>query len=131
MSYTNPKIRNLRSRQTVAAVNAGVTLLPKIPGVKYRMTRCTAISIGGAAGAVTTVDVLGTQATAAAKLVAFAQASLTQSTVLKDGGSGATVLADGASYTACDVNTAITAGITGASITTATHIDFNIDYVIE
>ena len=41
------------------------------------------------------------------------------------------MLADGASFVACDVNTAITAGITGSAITTATHIDFLLSYVIE
>lgn len=131
MSYTNPKIRNLRRRCTVAEVNAGVTLLAKLPGQKYRMTRCTAIAVGGAAGSVTTVDILGTQATSSVKLVAFAQASLTQSAVLKDGGTGATVLADGASHAACDTNTAITIGKTGSAVDTATHIDVNLDYVIE
>jgi hypothetical protein len=123
-------VQNIRRRCTIAEVNAGVTLLSAIPGFKYRMVGCTAISVGGAAGAVTTIDVLGTQTTAQ-KLVAYAQASLTQSTLLRDGASGSTLLADGASYVACDANTAITVGKTGASVTTATHIDVNFSYVIE
>lgn len=123
--------QNIRQRFTIAEINAGATLLAAIPGHKYRMIRCTAISVGGAAGAVTTVDVLATQSTSSVKLVAYAQASLTQSAVLKDGGSGATVLADGASYVANDANTAITVGKTGSSVTTATHIDINFTYVIE
>jgi hypothetical protein len=65
------------------------------------------------------------------KLVAYAQASLTQSTLLRDGASGSTLLADGASYVANDANTAITVNKTGASVTTATHIDVNFSYVIE
>lgn len=121
---------NVRRRFTVAEVNAGATLVAAIPGKQIRMASCSATAIGGAAGAVTTVDVIGTLGTAR-KLVAFAQASLTQSNVLKDGGTGATVLADGASYTANDANTAITVGITGSSITTATHIDFNFNYTVE
>lgn len=123
--------QNIRQRFTIAEVNAGATLLAAIPGHKYRMVGCTAISVGGAAGAVTTVDVLATQSTSSVKLVAFAQANLTQSAVLKDGGTGATVLADGASYVANDANTAITVGKTGSSVTTATHIDINFTYVIE
>lgn len=123
-------VQNIRRRCTVAEVNAGVTLLAAIAGHKYRMVGCTAISVGGAAGAVTTVDVLGTQSSGV-KLVAYAQASLTQSTLLRDGASGAAILTDGASYVACDANTAITVGKTGASVTTATHIDINFDYVIE
>lgn len=123
-------LENIRRRFTIAEVNAGATLLPALPGAAYRMIACKAISVGGAAGAVTTVDVLGTS-TSSRKLVAYAQANLTQSTVLVDGGTGGTVLADGASYTTNDVNTAITVGKTGSSITTATHIDIILDYVIE
>jgi hypothetical protein len=123
-------VQTIRRRATIAEVNAGFTLLSAIPGMSYRMVSATAIAVGGAAGAVTTVDILGTLSSSR-KLVAFAQASLTQSAVLKDGGTGATVLADGASYTANDVNTAITVGITGAAVTTATHIDFQINYVLE
>jgi len=122
-------VYNKRQRFTIAEINAGATLLPAVAGKSYRMVDCSAISVGGAAGAVTTVDVLGTLSTSR-KLVAFAQASLTQSTVLKDGGTGAAVLADGASYTANDANTAITVSKTGSNVTTATHIDVNISYTL-
>lgn len=123
-------ILNKRQRFTIAEINAGATLLPAISGKSYRMVACKAISVGGAAGAVTTVDVTGTVSTSR-KLVAFAQANLTQSTVLFDGGTGGTVLADGASYTANDAGTAILVGKTGSNVTTATHIDINFSYVIE
>ena len=123
-------VRTHRQRATIAQVNAGVSLLPAIPGLKYRMVDIKAISVGGAAAAVTTVDVLGTQ-TSSVKLAAFAQASLTRSTVLTAGGSGAAVLADGASFAACDTNTAITAGKTGSDVTTATHVDFILRYTLE
>lgn len=122
-------ILNVRQRFTIAEVNAGATLVPAVTGKSIRMVGCKAIAVGGAAGAVTTVDVLGTLSTGR-KLVAFAQASLTQSTVLTDGGTGAAVLADGASYTANDVSTAVTVGKTGSSVTTATHIDVIFDYVL-
>ena len=123
-------ILNKRQRFTIAEINAGATLLPAISGKSYRMIGCKAISVGGAAGAVTTVDINGTLSTSR-KLVAFAQANLTQSTVLTDGGTGGAVLADGASYTANDAGTAILVGKTGASVTTATHIDVIFDYVVE
>lgn len=123
-------VYNKRQRFTIAEINAGATLLPAVAGKRYRMVRCTAISIGGAAGAVTTVDVLGTQTTAV-KLVAYAQANLTQSTELKDGDTGGAILADGASYVANDVSTAITVGKTGSNVTTATHIDINFSYTLE
>ena len=123
-------VHNKRQRFTIAQVNAGAELLPAIAGKSYRMVACAALAVGGAAAAVTTVDVLGT-VTTARKLVAFAQASLTQSAVLKDGATGADVLADGASYTANDAGTAITVGKTGADVTTASNIDVSFSYTIE
>lgn len=127
----NPIVRNARTRFTIAQINAGATLLSAISGYKYRMVACKAISVGGAVGAVTTVDVLGTQSASGVKLVAFAQASLAQSAVLTAGGTGAAVLADGASFVANDANTAITVGKTGDPVTTATHVDVIFDYMIE
>lgn len=120
-----------RHRVTIAEINGGHELLPAISGKSYRLVSCKAIAYGGAAGAVTTVDLLGTQSASGVKLVAFAQASLTQSAVLFDGGTGAAVLADGASYQACDANSAITVGKTGSDVTTATGVDFIVEYVIE
>lgn len=122
---------NQRFHVAVADVNAGLTLLPAIAGYKYRMIDCKAVAVGGAAGAVTTVDILATQSAGSVKLVAYAQANLTQSTVLKDGNTGAAVLGDGASYQKNDVNTAITIGKTGSSVTTATFIDVILSYAIE
>jgi hypothetical protein len=122
-------VMNVRQRFTIAEINAGATLVPAVAGKSIRMVSCKAIAVGGAAGAVTTVDVLGTLSTGR-KLVAFAQANLTQSTVLTDGGTGAAVLADGASYTANDAGTAVTVGKTGSNVTTATHIDVIFDYVL-
>ncbi len=125
------RVNTLRTRVAIADIIAGLTLLPALPAFAYRLVSAHAIAIGGAAGAVTTVDILGTQGAASAKLVAFAQANLTQSTRLTAGGTGATILANGASFAACDVNTAITIGQTGANITTATHVDVEVMYSIE
>ena len=124
-------VLNIRRRFTIAEVNAGATLLPAKQGYKYRMVRGSAIAIGGAATAVTTVDILGTQSASGVKLVAFAQASLTQNTQLDSGASGAAILAGGVSYVANDANTAITVGKTGSSVATATHIDINFSFVVE
>ena len=128
---TNPIVRVKRTRVTLANVNAGSTLLAAIAGKQYRLVNAYAIAYGGAIGAVTTVDILGTQSTSSVKLVAFAQAGLTQSAVLKMGGTSAAVLADGASFVACDANTAVTVNITGSAATTATGIDFILEYTIE
>lgn len=123
-------VQNKRLRATIAQVNAGIELLPALAGYAYRMIDCQAISVGGAAAAVTTVDILGTQ-TSAVKLAAFAQAQLAQSTVLRPGITGCAVLADGASFAPCDANTAVTVGKTGSAVTTATHIDFEFTYALE
>lgn len=121
----------VRRRCTIAEVNAGVTLLAAIPGFKIRMLTAKAISYGGAAAAVTTVDILATQSSSSVKLAAFAQAGLTQSAVLTAGGTSGAVLADGASYVANDVNTAVTVGKTGSSVTTATGIDIIFEYALD
>ncbi len=121
----------VRRRCTIAEINAGVTLLAAITGKSYRMVSCKAIAYGGAVGATTTVDVLGTQSASSVKLAAFAQANLTRSTVLTAGGTGGTVLADGASYAACDAGTAITVSKTNSDLTTATGVDIIFEYVVE
>lgn len=120
-----------RFRKTIAEVNAGVTLVAALPGFKPRLLDAEVIAIGGAVAAVTTVDILGTQGALSVKLVAFAQAGLTQSAMVRAGSASGAILADGASFVACDENTAITAGITGSSITTATHIDFIVSYALD
>lgn len=124
-------IHTQRFRTTIANVNAGATLLAAKAGFKYRLIDVIGISVGGAAGSVTTVDVLGTQSASGVKLAAFAQAQLTQSTVLRPGVSGCAVLTDGASFIACDVNTAITIGKTGSDVDTATHIDVILTYAVD
>jgi hypothetical protein len=125
-----PLTQNLRARVAIADVNAGYTLVPAIAGYKHRMIDCHITAIGGAAGAVTTVDILGTQSSAA-KLVAFAQANLTQNTMIRANGTGGTILAAGASFTLNDANTAITIGKTGSAVTTATHFDVVLLYATE
>jgi len=124
-------VKSLRTRVTIANVNAGATLLAAVSGRRYRLIDVQAIAIGGAVGAVTTIDILGTQSSASVKLVTFAQANLTQSTVLRPGSTGVTVLADGASFALNDANTAITIGKTGSSATTATAIDISLTYSLE
>lgn len=125
------RVLTIRKRFTLAQVNAGATLIPALPGIKVRMHDAKAIAVGGAAGAVTTVDILGTQAAASVKLAAFAQASLTQSAVLTAGSAGAAVLADGASFAPNDIGAGVTVNKTGAAMTTATNIDVIFTYSLE
>ena len=123
--------RSIRTRATIAQANAGLTLLAAIPGYKYRLVDVTMIAVGGSVATVTTLDILGTQSASEVKLVAFAQAQLTRSTVLRPGITGAAVLADGASFVACDANTAIRLLKTGTDAATATHIDVILTYTVE
>lgn len=121
----------VRRRFTIAEVNAGDTIVAAVPGMKHRLIDAKAIAVGGAAGSVTTVDILATLSGSSRKLVTFAQAQLAQSTALGINDTGVTILADGASFTQNDVNTAITVGKTGSSVDTATHIDVLLTYATE
>lgn len=123
-------VHHIRKRFTTAQVNAGATLLPAIPGARYRMIDAALIAIGGNAATATSVDILATLTTGR-KLVAAAVAGIAQSVVGRAGGSNIAVLADGASFTANDVNTAITIGKTGSDLATATHIDVLFTYAID
>lgn len=122
----------IRKRFTIAQVNAGATIVAA-PGVGYklRLVDARVIAVGGAVGAATTIDILGTIATVSSKLIAIAIAALTQSAVNRPGATNNTVLADGASFGQLDANTPITIGKTGATATTATHIDVILDYAVE
>lgn len=125
-----PMLLWLRTRLTVAQVNAGVTLLAAIAGSRYRLCDAWAIATGGAATTGTTIDILGTTSTAK-KLVAFGQAALTQSALVRAGSAGGVLLADGASFIQQDANTAITLGITGSAFTVMTGLDVSLAFQID
>jgi hypothetical protein len=120
-----------RMRIAIADWNAGVVVLPALASFGYRILDAQAIAIGGAVAGATTLDINGILAGASRKLLSIAIAALTQSAVVRAGAANATVLADGASYTRNDINTAITAAVTGAAITGATFIDLTLEYVVE
>lgn len=120
-----------RERVPIADVNAGTTLLPAVPGYKYRIHYFAAIAYGGAVGTLTSVELNGTQSSSVVDLASFAQANLTQSTYLGPESTGTTLLADGASFAICDANTAISVSKTGGAGDTATGIDFLLIYSVE
>jgi hypothetical protein len=127
-----PVLLSLRTRFTIAQVNAGATILAAIPGFKYRLVDASIIAVGGAAAAHTSIDILGTLSASSRKLVAFLVAGTTQSTMLRAGAAtNGVILADGASFTANDANTAITIGKTGSDVTTATHVDIELKFQID
>lgn len=124
-------VRQLRTRFTTAEINAGATVLAALPGYKYRLVDAAAIAIGGNAATVTSVDLTATLSTSRI-LVSFLVAGLTRSTLLRAGAAtNGVLLADGASYTANDANTAVTIIKAGSDMATATHIDLLLSYVIE
>lgn len=122
----------LRRRCTVAEVNAGVTLLAAPgAGFAYRITDAAMIAVGGAVTGSTDVRILGTRAAGSVALMVAAVAALTQSALLRIGAANAVILADGASFTVLDANTAITVGKTGGSAATATHVDVIVRYQVD
>lgn len=122
-----------RTRFTLAQLNAGQTLLPALPGVKWQMLWAQFIAVGGNATAATSVNIAGTQAGSAVQLWVVTIAALTRSAVVQAGVTPAagsqTVLADGASFAPCDVNTAITLANVGSAMTTLTNIDVTLEYI--
>lgn len=115
---------------TTAEVNAGLTLLPAVTGVKYRIHDVSMIAIGGNASGATTVDVLGTQSASSVKILASAVAGLTQNTLLRAGAANATILAAGASFAVCDTGTAVTIGKTGPDLATSTAVHVLLTYEV-
>lgn len=117
-------------RCTIAEINAGLVLMPAVEGQRYRINDISMISIGGAVAAATAVVITGTQSTVV-NLLSVAVAALTQSALVRAGAANATILANGASFVPCDANTGISIAKTGSNITTATHVDVQIDYTLE
>lgn len=123
--------RTLRAHVSAANVHAGFTLLPALPGYKYRMTDITIVAVGGNAATATSVNIIGTQAASAVQLIVAAVAALTRSAHNKPNTASITVLADGASFTTNDANTAITIADVGGTLSGATFIDIVLTYAIE
>ena len=127
--------RNLRARIAVASIittaQAANELLPALPGYGYRIIDGSLMAVGGAVTSATSVDILGTKAAAASRPLVAAVAALTQSTLLRMGAANAVILADGASFTRHDANTALNLVRVGSAITVATFVDVELFYVVE
>jgi len=124
-------VRSLRTRLTTAQVIAGADLLPALLSVRWRLFDASLIAIGGAATTNTSVNISAIRAGSAVQLLVVAIAALTQSARVRAGATNAVILADGASFTQVDANTAVRATNVGASMTVATHIDFLLSYVAD
>ena len=127
--------RQIRKRFAVADLGTTATvanqLFPALPGFGYRIVDAALIAVGGAVTTATSVDILGTKSGSASRPLVAAQAALTQSTLLRAGASNAVILADGASFTKHDNNTALNLVRVGSAITVATHVDALVTYVVE
>jgi len=122
-------VQHTRQRFTVAQVNAGATVLAARAGIRYQLVDLALIAIGGNAATATGVRVRGTQSASVVVLMDAKVAGLTQSTLLRIGtATNGLILADGASFVANDVNTAITIIKDGSDVATATHIDLLMSY---
>lgn len=130
LSINNDPVFQWRERFTIAQINAGATVLPAVPGYKYRVVDIALIAIGGAVVAATTVDITGTQGGSVVKLLAAAVAGLTENTLLRAGATNAAILAAGTSFSTNDVNKGIGISKTGGAATTATHVDVLITYAL-
>jgi hypothetical protein len=127
----NDNVKQLRTRFSAAQINAGATVLAAIPGYKYRLIDAAMIAIGGNAATVTSVDLTATLSTSRVLFSALV-AGLTRSTLLRAGAAtNGVILADGASFTANDANTAVTIIKNGADLATATHIDLLLTYTVD
>jgi hypothetical protein len=124
-------MQTVRTRVTLAQLNAGFTLLPAVPGFKYRLNDAKFIAVGGAATTGTSVALKGTRAAAPVSLVVVAIAALTQSARVKAGDANAVILADGASFTPLDANTAVTVITVGSPMTVLTNLDVEVSFTLE
>jgi hypothetical protein len=134
-------IKTFRQRFTVAQLTtAGLafTSCPALPGVRWRMCDLIMIAIGGNVTTSTSINVAGTVAGSAVELAVVAAARLTRSLINRMGTPFATAgaesitsLADGASFTQMDANTALVAHSVGGTPTVATAVDMLIDYVAD
>lgn len=122
-----------RVRATLAQINAGLVVLPATPGMAYRLVGFTMVAVGGAAGGATSVDIVGTRAAATVRPFVVAIAALSQSTIVGQTTANVTALADGASHTPLDVNTAVSISKQsgGSDLTTLTAVDLTIHYAAE
>lgn len=125
MALKSPQLRTYYGQLTKAQVNAGVIVVPRAPGRVYYVVDAWMRAIGGACTANTSIDI--TDDTTGTIACLFAQAGLTQNTVLRAGA---------ANTTATNLNAALTQGEgikvanVGTAADTLTHLDVCIHYVV-
>jgi hypothetical protein len=124
-------VQHARVRVTTAQINAGHIVLPAVAGRAYRLVDASMIAIGGNAGGTTGVRLRATQSASEVTLFDAKVAGLTANTLLRIGtATNGLILAAGASFVANDANTAVTLIKDGSDLTTATHVDVLLSYVL-
>ena len=120
------KKRNYTAKLAIASINSGTIVIPGVAEHQITVTDAYCKAIGGAVGAVTTIDIQTTAGTPVT-VATFAQAQLTENAVLRAGATGTATAMLG-------VANAKGVGIrvikAGSDITTATHVVVSIDYVV-
>lgn len=120
-------VKALRTRLTLAQVNAGAVLLAALPTVRWQLLDFILVAVGGAAAGATSLDITATVGASVVRPCVAAIAALGRSVVARAGDTNVVVLADGASFVSLDVNTAVNCVSVG-TMTTATHFDVTIFY---
>lgn len=127
----------VRTRVTLAEMNAGKTLLGAYAGAKWKISDVKVIAIGGAAAATadaTGVAVYGTKAGTVTALYTALLAALTENAVCQINTADTSVATAGALFAANDVKTAITCKAVSAGafdLITATHFDVILTVCLE
>ena len=122
-------VKNLRTRVTLTQLNAGFTLLPTLPGVKWQILDTKMIAVGGAATTGDSANIIGTRAGSAVQIIVGLVTALTRSALVRAGAANNTILADGASFTPLDTNKAVTVITVGTAMTVMTYLDVMLTYV--
>lgn len=115
----------------LTTVGLAFTAMPALPGVRWRLIDAILIAIGGNATTSTSINIACAVSGVATELLVVAVAALTRSAVVRAGAANAVVLADGASFTQQDANTAMMAHSVGGTPTVATSFDFIVEYVAD
>lgn len=123
--------KSLRVRLSPTQLAAITALVPALPGVRWRMLDAIMIAIGGNATTSTSINISGAVSGVTTELLVTAVAALTRSALVRAGAANAVILADGASFTQQDANTALSAKSVGGTLTVSTFVDILMKYVAD
>jgi hypothetical protein len=124
MAY--PKARSYCFKHPIADINAGIVVVPPDVTRTLTVSDFKMIARGGAAGAVTSIDIVDT-AGAPVTVGTVLQAALTQDSVVRAGAANTTVPKLGEPATP---GSGLKVQKNGAAITGATHIVIDIEYTV-